>query len=316
MFKNTENSKIKGLIIVLIYDILLTKKLSILTITYFCFMNSLKRIIDFYIFSNIHVALAGFCITKITLVKFGVLGNLTSLFVGLSIVISYNFIRLYEIKTNRLNWLKKWFFVHKKSLLILTFFSIIGLIYLMFFTGFNQKSIYILFPFVFMTFFYVIPLLKVGKIEFSFRNFPFIKIFSIAIAWAGITVFFPLLEAKYALTTDAYIEFFERIFFIIAITIPFDIRDVNTDPKSLKTLPQVFGIKMTKLIGLGLLFLFVVFEVFKKEISFIEVVISILISIITAVFLLFSNDQKSRYYTSFWVEAIPIIWFILVVLFL
>ena len=73
-------------------------------------MQLLKRIFDFYIYSNIHVALAGFCITKITLIKFGNVESYTPYFVALSILVSYNFIRYYEIKTSHLTWFKSWFF--------------------------------------------------------------------------------------------------------------------------------------------------------------------------------------------------------------
>ena len=72
-------------------------------------MLALKRIVDFYIFSNIHVAIAGFCICKITLLKYNVYNNLTPFFVGFSIIISYNLIRFYEIKSKRLSWFKVWF---------------------------------------------------------------------------------------------------------------------------------------------------------------------------------------------------------------
>mgnify|MGYP000615923378 CR=1 FL=1 len=90
-------------------------------------MNYLKRIFEFYIFSNMHVALAGFCITKITLLKFGYSENLTPLFVAFSIVVSYNFIRLYEIKYDHLSWLKEWFVKHKLQLFFLSFIAILPL---------------------------------------------------------------------------------------------------------------------------------------------------------------------------------------------
>jgi hypothetical protein len=277
-------------------------------------MNYLKRIFDFYIFSNLHVGLVGFFITKITLLKFGYLENLTPLFVMFSIVISYNFIRLYEIKSNQLNWLKVWFFKHKRSLLILSVLSILGLVYIVLFTNFNQKSIYILLPFAFITVFYVIPLFNVGKHEVSFRNFPAIKILSIAISWAGISVLFPLFEIGYSFTNTVYLEFFQRILFIIAITIPFDIRDVQADSTTLKTLPQLVGVNNSKFIGMGLLGVFIGLDFFKQGISQITILISISIAIISTLFLLFSSEKKSRYYTSFWVESIPIIWFVLIYL--
>jgi len=275
-------------------------------------MQFLRKIVNFYVFSNIHVALAGFCMTKITLLKFGFSSNITPLFVALSIIVSYNFIRFYEIKTNRLSWLKKWFIECQKKLFILSTISIVALFYLLFFTDFNLKSLIILFPFAFMTLFYVVPLFKIGNHEISFRNFPGIKIFSIAIAWAGISVLFPLYEEDFNFNSSVFIEFFQRILILIVIIIPFDIRDVASDSKELKTLPLTLGIKKSKWLGTGLLVLFVLVGLF----SFQPLIITVIIAVITGLFLWNSSSKSTRFYASFWVEAIPMFWLILIVLFL
>lgn len=279
-------------------------------------MQFLKKIANFYIFSNIHVSLAGFCLTKITLHKFGIVHSLIPIFVALSTLISYNFIRFFEIKNSRLIWFKNWFFKHKYYLLLVSVLALLLLVYIMFFCDFNLNSVTILFPFAFMTFFYVVPLFKIGKIEFSFRNFPSIKIISIAFAWTGITVLFPLYEANYEFALNIYIELIQRFLFLIVITLPFDIRDVNIDPKSLKTLPQVFGVINSKKIGFVLLLLVVFLEFLKENYTIFEVYILTIITIVSALFLGFSSPKRTRYYTSFWVEAIPILWFALIVLFL
>ena len=147
-------------------------------------MQFLKKILDFYIFSNIHVAVAGFCITKITMIKYGIDQSYTPIFVGLSIIISYNFIRFYEIKTGRLNWFKSWYFEHRKELIILSGIASVFLGYILFFTDFYLKSI-----FVFQNHQFcqcksiVFPCLKITKLRLSFdflagkKHFFFKKIF-------------------------------------------------------------------------------------------------------------------------------------------
>lgn len=270
-------------------------------------MPFLKRIFDFYVFSNIHVALAGFCITKLSLLKFGVNTNLVPFFVGLSIIASYNFIRYYEIKAKRLNWFKSWFYRNKLLILVLSVISISLVIYITFFTNFNQNSLIVLFPFALMTVFYVVPIYKFKGIEFSFRYFPSIKIFSIAIAWAGISVLFPLVEAEVTINSIVYFEFIQRVLILIAITIPFDIRDVNSDFKSLKTVPQLIGIRKSKIVGTILIVLFLGFNILNNK----YLISDLLIAFITGFFLWFASEKKSRYYTGFWVESIPIIWLII-----
>ncbi|WP_372769158.1 hypothetical protein [Lutibacter sp.] len=272
-------------------------------------MRLLKKILDFYIFSNIHVALAGFSITKITLINFGIEGRLTPFFVAFSILLVYNFIRYYEIKKQGLNWLKSWFFENFNKITMLSILSILGLGYISFFADFNLKSFFILFPFAFMTLFYAIPLFKIGKLEVSFRNFPVIKIFSITVAWAGISVFFPLYEADYQFTSEVFLEFIQRFFILLAITIPFDIRDVEADSKELKTLPQILGITNSKVLGTLLLFGFVLLEIFKENFTYIGLLILLIVLMISGLFLWFSSPERSRYYTSFWVESVPIFWF-------
>jgi 4-hydroxybenzoate polyprenyltransferase len=50
-----------------------------------------------------------------------------------------------------------------------------------------------------------------------------------------------------------------RFFFILALTIPFEIKDMAGDRQhSLKTLPLIFGIESTKLIAQGLLLLLMI----------------------------------------------------------
>lgn len=272
-------------------------------------MRFLKRLFIFYIFSNIHVALAGFAMAAVTIVKYDIKSHISAYFVLLSIIVSYNFIRFYEIQSHRLEWFYKWFYKNKIKLLLLCVMAFVGMIYLVFFTSFNFTSIFILLPFAFITFFYVIPVFKLGNVEFSFRNFPFIKIISIAFSWAGVTVFFPIKEANMMIDNGVCIEFLQRFLLLLAITIPFDIRDIYSDSKKIRTLPQVIGIVNSKIIGSFLLCFFIGLEFFKQD--YFYPVATVAIAVITLFFLWSSSEKKSRFYTSFWVEAIPIFWWLL-----
>ncbi|WP_111709472.1 UbiA prenyltransferase family protein [Lutibacter citreus] len=273
-------------------------------------MPSLKRIIDFYIISNIHVAVAGFCISKITLLKYGIHNNLVPFFVGFSIILSYNFIRFYEIKTNRMKWYRVWLNQNKKLLITLQVFSICSIVFILFFRTFDLKSIATLFPFGLMTFFYVVPVFKLNNKEFSFRYFPGLKTYSIAIAWAGVSVLFPLSESNVIIDFNVVLEFIQRFLFVLVITIPFDIRDMDSDAISLKTIPQVFGVSNTKKLGLVLLVIFVLISLYVNK----YLIIDVLIATISGLFLWFSTSDRSRYYTGFWVESVPIIWLFLLLI--
>ncbi len=278
-------------------------------------MNSLKKIFDFYIFSNIHVAIAGFCLAKITLIKFDIHSNLAPLLIGFFIIISYNFIRYFEIDSKRLGWFKSWFLQNEIRLVWVSVLAFLSSVYIILFTKFNLESLFIVIPFGFITVFYAIPIFKIGKFEVSFRNFPAIKIFSIAIAWAGVTVLFPLLEQGYHFDNNVYLTFFQRVIILIAYTIPFDIRDINFDEKQLKTIPQLVGIKNSKIVGTILLSIFVLIGFLKNSCFEKDILSDFIIAVIVFLFLWNSKTKQSRYYTSFFIEAIPILWFLEVVVF-
>lgn len=274
--------------------------------TYICLMSFLKKIIDFYIFSNIHVAVGTFCLVKITLLNYDIEESETALFVLFSTIFVYNFIRFFrisEIKNWYLDWLKK----YKSALYILSFFSILITGYLA--VGFKLKSILWLLPFTFFAFFYVVPL---PFKNISLRKVPGIKLFLIAISFAGVTVLFPLVQNDIVISTNEWLLFFQRFLFIVIITIPFDIRDLDYDNKSLNTLPQKLGVKKAKFLGLLFTILFIVLELYKQPINNTQLIVGLIVIVASILFLIFSKENQSKYYSAFWVESLPIFWFLLI----
>lgn len=97
---------------------------------------------------------------------------------------------------------------------------------------------------------YVLPIWK-GK---RLRDIPYIKIFMIAGVWTFVTVIFPLKAfAKVWYSCDTFI-IFERFTFLLALTLPFDIRDRAWDKKTgVKTIPLSIGIARTQKLAYALL---------------------------------------------------------------
>ena len=271
-------------------------------------MKLLKKLFNFYVFSNLHVAIAGFSLTRITEINYGIENCNVSIFVALGIVVSYNFIRYFEIKSDRLAWFYAWFQLNSLKLIVLSAFSFFGLFFLMFTERINIDAIIFMIPFCFMTFFYVVPLFKIGKMEVSFRNLPFIKIFSISIAWAGITAFLPIVNAGIVIKSMDYLMLISQFLFVFAITIPFDIRDVIKDDSKLKTIPQVFGVEKAKAIGVLVVLFLILVSYFKCEKLSIDLLV---VGLVTIIFLFCSSIKRNRFYASFWVESIPILWLLL-----
>jgi len=91
---------------------------------------------------------------------------------------------------------------------------------------------------------YVLPFVKGQK---RLRDFDYIKIFLIAIVWGIITVLMPILQRTTILELPHLFILLERMFFIFAITLPFDIRDLKIDAHmDVKTIPGRIGIQKTK----------------------------------------------------------------------
>jgi hypothetical protein len=273
---------------------------------YICVMSFLKKIIDFYIFSNLHVAIGTFCLVKITLQQYDLDENKTALFVLFSTIFVYNFIRFFRISEIK-NWYLDWLRNHKSVLYVLSTISFLAMIYLG--ANFQLKAILWLLPFGLFTFFYVVPL---PFKNISLRKVPGIKLFLIAVSYAGITVLFPLVQNDIEISTNEWMLFVQRFLFIVIITIPFDIRDLHCDSESLKTLPQKIGVKKSKLIGVFYAMLFFVLEFFKQPINDFHLIIGLVVIIISTLFLISSKENQSKYYSAFWVESLPIFWFLLI----
>ena len=266
----------------------------------------IKIFFDFYIFSNIHVALATAALTKITLLNIGISENKTALFVFFATLLSYNvirFLRLNDIK----NWYNDWI---KINLNTLYFISILSLLFLLYFAfQLRFKAILYLIPFAITTFFYTFPIKKM-----SLRNIAGLKLFLIAISWAGITVLFPLIQNYMSIQTNQWITFIQRFLLVIVITLPFDIRDLDYDNHQLKTIPQQIGIQKTKVIGILLLVLFFFIEFFKMNIEAKSVLITLSIATLSAILLVKSDTKQHKYFSAFYVESIPIVWLLFIVL--
>ena len=266
--------------------------------------------LDFYIFSNIHVGLAVFCLTKITLIHNGIDTNLLPFFTFFSTVASYNLIRLYKLPETQ-GWVFKFIERNKRLVFGITFLSTI----LVFYLGFKLKinTLLVLIPFGLFTFFYVIPIPVQKNNSIALRSVAFLKLFLIALSWAGVTVLVPAINYDILVNSDLLITFLQRFLFVIVITLPFDIRDVYFDDTSLKTLPQVIGVQQSKKIGLFFLMLFLGLELLKNPMVVEELRIDLIIALLSLFLLFKATASQGKYYSTFFVESMPIVWLLLLI---
>lgn len=104
---------------------------------------------------------------------------------------------------------------------------------------------------------YVLPILFGRK---RLRDLSYVKIFLIALVWVWLTVYLPAAEYHLRFNIPMYLMCLERFFFVFAITLPFDIRDLKIDAYTkVKTLPARLGLKSTILLATLLLLLSLLF---------------------------------------------------------
>jgi len=150
-----------------------------------------------------------------------------------------------NLQGDRVDWIKS----HQVLVYSITLISFILSVYF----GLSLlPKVWLLFIFSgFISFFYVwkIPLLK-GK---NLRDIPGIKIYLIALVWIAICVIMPFIlnsNSDYYFISVLSISLF---LFMVAITIPFDIRDIKLDDVSKKTIPQLIGVKKSVYLSIVLL---------------------------------------------------------------
>lgn len=256
-------------------------------------MKFLKNILDFYIQSSLHIAVAVFALVRITEISLQFSNNATlELTIFFGTIVGYNFLKYFEA------FQKGNFDLNNNRWLIgLTFLTVIATIF--YFLQLNT-SLQIYF-------------IKIGLMVVLYpflRKFGFWKLFLVSFCVTAISVFAPIVEQN-AFYNNEKIILFQRFLIIFSLMIPFEILDSQTDDDSMKTLPQRFGIFKTKLFGIILLVPFVLLEFFKEKVE----VSTFVIAIITALFIGFTTLKRDKYYTAFWVESVPILWLILLLIF-
>jgi 4-hydroxybenzoate polyprenyltransferase len=146
------------------------------------------------------------------------------------------------------------------------------------------------------------------------RKVSYLKIFLVAFVWAGVSSSIPLLVHETPIGVDLILSFLQRMFFVLVLIFPFEIRDMHLDIKDIKTLPQKIGVEKTKKVGFVLLLFSLTLEFLLTE-SLFNKNIFLIICFILLLFLMRSSQNQSKYYSSFWVESLSIFWWILLLVF-
>lgn len=266
-------------------------------------MTVLKKALDFYIGSSIHVSLAVVGLAVVTGFLLEIVLDIPFLiFLFCSSVSGYNFVKYASVAG-----------LHHRSLTgalrSIQVFSLlcgVGMVY----TGFllRWETLVTCSILGILTLFYAVPLFLLRR---NLRSVAGIKVFVIALVWTGATVLLPVVENGLDMYWDVYITVLQRFLLVVALMIPFEIRDLAYDRTALYTMPQLLGIKKAKLFGVSLLVFCFLLEYAKDNLETTYVVVLCVVMLWIGVLITLSRKRQPKYFASFIVEAVPIFWLLL-----
>jgi hypothetical protein len=88
-----------------------------------------------------------------------------------------------------------------------------------------------------------------GKTNSALRDLPFLKIYLITAVWALVCVLWPAYREDVLNPSTLYLLLSVGLY-IFSATIPFDIRDLVYDKSSQKTIPQLLGVRGSKILAI------------------------------------------------------------------
>lgn len=165
---------------------------------------------------------------------------------------------------------------------------------------------------------YMMPFKKNGVQLQGLRNNLVLKNIVLSFTWASATVLFPVSHHEFGLPgPEVIFIFLRRFFFIYALTVIYDMRDLSEDKKAgMKTIASIFGDTATRLWSLASLSVFVLFIFIDPYLSGLHeqaISAALLISaLMAALIIVNTNRTRNKNYYSFVVDGAMVVQFLLV----
>ena len=268
-------------------------------------MYYFKRFADFCIDSSILVAFAALAFLHLTVIRLNIRVSFElQFFVFFGTQASYTFIKYFNFFKNET--LKQSAF--ERFLLVSIFVSLCISTFCFFNLNLSMQVISVLSLLV--TLLYAFPFFKGFN---SGRNWVGFKVFLVVFSWTLVTYVLPILTWEQKFSNKIFLLGLQRFFLIYGLMCIYEIVDLQFDNQLLQTLPQRIGVKRTKLFAFFwfTLYLFIEICFFSNQFTWIN--LSFLFIIL--LFLFFASKNNSRYFSDFWLESVPILWWLAFVVF-
>lgn len=273
----------------------------------------MKAIIDLYLYSSLHIALCALFLTWSTyLLTYIEVDWNYIVFVSSSTWLLYSLHRIigiYKVSESRIE--NRFFVIRKFRKHLIVYASIASSISLYTYLSLSPSmKLWLVVP-IGLSLLYIAPLFLGQK---RLRDFHYIKIFLVASCWALLCGTFPMLEAQLS-NYELLLFSVEKFLFIFAITLPFDLRDIEVDRDSgLKTLAHLlpqhlsYGILVSFILSALLV---LVNPLYNSEQKIVLIITYLALELITR----FSSRQKNDYFYSGIIDGTMILFFIIVWIF-
>ena len=271
-------------------------------------MGIFRSLVNFYLYSNLHIAIC--CLAIVIFTQVAMNANLDVAYISFifsGTLCLYAIHRLIGIRTLPTESITSRFeVIMKYNLHITVYAAAAGVMTLLYFYKLDVTQKYLSIIPILLSAAYVLPILPGGK---RLRDVPLIKIFLIAICWSLFTCIIPLWgTVQPALLAILAIE---RALFLLAITIPFDIRDQEIDNRQgVKTIATSLGKHTSQLIAYYAFFIAASILLWSKYNSLITgfYFFPLVVTYIIGVLLVSKTSQsRSDFYFTGWVDGLLII---------
>lgn len=262
-------------------------------------MHIVTRFFQFYIDASVHVAFAVVALYLITIKDLNSFANWYLVgFLFSATIVCYNFIK-YGVEAG------KYLIVSKPAHKSIQIFSFIASLFSVFFFFVISPILWCyVIVFTLISALYAIPFLPHSK---NLRSLGGLKIFLVAFIWMGFSFILPVIENGTPTASATFLMGLKRFLLVLILILPFEIRDLKYDDEKLRTVPQRLGIAQTKRVGYHLILVYYLLGLLVKPIALRDVIFSSIVCLVLVFAIYNTTENRSDYYTSFWVESIPMI---------
>lgn len=264
-------------------------------------MRILRKAFGFIVKGSLVTGLSAFSLVSLTQLWFGIDGSAdVALFAFFGTVAGYNFIKYDAIaRMQRLAMRNE-----LKAITVMSWLCLVASGYLFFGLRFGTQLVAV--AFLGLTVLYALPFFPNKK---NARNWAGVKIYMVSICWMGITAVVPLVEESIPYDFAFFLVCMRRFLYILVLVLVFEIIDLKTDDPHLQTIPQWIGVKPAKKLGHGLLLALLLMNLLDYG-DTPEILLNSAVFVVTGLFLYFATEDRPKSYTLFWVEALPVCWWL------